>query len=158
MLSVKGKVALILVGLFISLLFCLIGVLAWSIIGFSFTRQIVDAEMKNYDILAFIEESGILVYITETSHSSEVHVFVPSMILSRYRLHRHSEYNNEFCDAVPGKLRLYALVIDGTVIRITPSRYRFYVEHVLFFLTLTIVTTSACYRVHQRKLLNAESK
>jgi hypothetical protein len=148
--NVKNSVKLFLLGLFVSLALFFIGFLVWNYIAFPMSRQNVDGKLENHSILAFQEEAGILVFITETNHSYVIHIFVPSIIFNRYRLHTQHEYSNTFITAVPGRVRYFVLEADRALIEFIRTEVRIVQSHhILNFLTITIITMSTIYRIYQ---------
>ena len=132
----------------ISFSFFLAILLTWNIFNFPLSRQGVDAKMSTHSVFAFQEEMGVLVYITQTEDSYVIHVFVPSIILNRYRLHIEREYTDNFVTAVPGRYRYFALELDDNSIKLVQSTTtRIQTNHVIASFIFIISATSLCYRV-----------
>lgn len=148
--SMNNRVKLLLLGLLTSIALFFISFLIWNLITFPLSRQNVDGKIEGHSILAFQEEAGILVFITETSRNYAVHIFAPSMILNRYRLQTKREFNSTFITVVPGRFRYFVLEADSAFIEfIHTNEARIKLHHILGFFSFIVVTMSIKYRVYQ---------
>ena len=136
----------------ILLIFAVIGIV-WNAAYYPLSRRAVHTYMEDHSVLNFKEIAGTLVVVSEAEQGNHVRVFVPSIVLNRYRLQIDREYTDSFLTAVPGKFRYFPLDIHQIDIDYTlHGSTRIRVSHVIGILAGSLSIANLVMATRKRRL------